>query len=289
MAKNDVVVKADRIRTWHRLGRFIKLALLLLLLLLIIIYIVLKVLFNDGSFIVALEDNEMLYSGLAMYETLNDPTPKRKLKAEDLQFMDNISIKWLPDDITEYEGSHNGKNYIAYSFYMENQGDVVLNYWYSVVMDDVIRHADEALRIMIIVNDQKTVYAKGNSIDGEAEPDTTKFREDEDGTIILEQRKNMYAGDLDKITVVVWIEGDDPECTNALIGGHVRLHMKLTEEHTSDTIDEMNGKVKTKEETEEEIKSSLETTEEEKKEEENNEETSTSESSDIETKEKELE
>ena len=241
MAKNDVVVKADRIKKWHRLGKFIKLALLLLLLLLIIIYIVLKVLFNDGSFIVALEDNEMLYSGLAMYETLNDPTPKRKLKAEDLQFMDNISIKWLPDDITEYEGSHNGKNYIAYSFYMENQGDVVLNYWYSVVMDDVIRHADEALRIMIIVNDQKTVYAKGNSIDGEAEPNTTKFRDDEDGTIILEQRKNMYAGDLDKITVVVWIEGDDPECTNALLGGHVRLHMKLIEEHTSDTLDEIQG------------------------------------------------
>ena len=279
MAKNDVVVKADRIRKWHRLGRFIRLALLLLLLLLIIIYIVLRVLFNDGSFIVALEDNEMLYSGLAMYETLNDPTPKRKLKAEDLQFMDNISIKWLPDDLTKHEGSHNGKNYIAYSFYMENQGDVVLNYWYSVVMDDVIRHADEALRIMIIVNDKKTVYAKGNSIDGKAEPDTTKFREDEDGTIILEQRKDMHAGDLDKITVVVWIEGDDPECTNALIGGHARLHMKMTEEHTSDTLNEMNG-VNNDGLKEENKDSSLETTEEDSK---------TSESSEINTNEKELE
>ena len=49
----------------------------------------------------------------------------------------------------------------------------------------------------------------------------------------------MQAGDLDKITVVVWIEGDDPECTNALLGGHVRLHMKLTEEHTEDTIKEL--------------------------------------------------
>ena len=239
MAKKDVVVKADRIRRWKKLGKFIKLSLLLLLLLLIIIYIVLRVLFNDGSFIVALEKNEMLYSGLAMYETLNDPTPKRKLKAKDLQFMDNISIKWLPSDITEYEGSHNGKNYIAYSFYMENQGDVVLNYWYSIVMDDVIKHADEALRIMIYVNDESTVYAKGNSIDGKAEPDTKKFREDKDGTIILEQRKDMHAGDLDKITVVVWIEGDDPECTNALLGGHVRLHMKITEEHTEDTIKEL--------------------------------------------------
>ena len=239
MANRDVVVKADKIRNWKKLGKFIKLAIFLLLLMLIIFYIVLKLIFNDGSFIVSLENNDMLYSGLAMYETLNDPTPKRKLKAEEVQFLDNISIKWLPKDITEYEGSHNGKNYIAYSFYMENQSKAVLNYWYSVTMDDVILNADEALRIMIYVNDQKTVYAKGNSIDGKAEPGTVKFREDEDGTIILEQRKEMQAGDLDKITVVVWIEGDDPECTNALIGGHARLRMKLIEEHTEDTINEM--------------------------------------------------
>ena len=230
MASKDVVVKANKIRNWKRLGKFVRLAIFLLLLLLIIIYIVLKLLFNDGSFIVSLESNEMLYSGLAMYETLNDPTPKRRLKADDVQFLDNISIKWLPSDITEHEGSHNGKNYIAYSFYMENKGETVLTYWYSVVMDDVILNADEAIRIMIYVNDQRTVYAKGNSIDGKAEPDTTKFREDEDGTIILEQRKDMQAGDLDKITVVIWIEGDDPECTNALIGGHLRLKMSMREE-----------------------------------------------------------
>ena len=239
MSKKDVVVKADKIRNWKKLGKFIRLALIILLLLLVIMYLVLKVLFNDGSFIVSLENNDMLYSGLAMFETLNDPTPKRKLKADDVQFLDNISIKWLPNDITEHEGSHNGKNYIAYSFYMENQGDQVLNYWYKIVMDDVILNADEALRIMIIVNDKKTVYAKGNSIDGKPEKGTTKFRDDLDGTIILEQRENMQPGDLDKITVVVFIEGDDPECTNALLGGHARLHMSLTEEHTEDAIREL--------------------------------------------------
>jgi len=163
MAKKDVVVKADRVRGWRKLWRFVKISILLLLLILIIIYFVLKILFDDGSFIVSLERNEMLYSGLAMYESLNDPTPKRILRAKDLQFMDNISIKWLPNDkeITAPEGSHNGDNYIAYTFYMENQGKTVLDYWYYVYMDDVIKHADEALRIMIYVNDKKTVYAKG--------------------------------------------------------------------------------------------------------------------------------
>jgi len=241
MTKKDVVVKADRVRGWNKLWRFVKISILLLLLLLIVIYFVLKILFDDGSFIVSLDRNEMLYSGLAMYESLNDPTPKRILKAKNLQFMDNISIKWLPEDkvMTSYEGSHNGENYIAYTFYMENQGKNVLSYWYYIYMDDVIKNADEALRIMVYLNDEKTVYAKGNRLDGKEEKGTVKFRDDEDGTIILEQRKNMHAGDLDKITVVVWIEGDDPDCVDALIGGHVRLHMKLTEEHTEKTIKEL--------------------------------------------------
>ena len=95
MAKKDVVVKANKIRNWHKLGKYAKLTVFLLLLLLIIIYIVLRILFDDGSFIVSLDKNEMLYSGLAMYESLNDPTPKRRLVAEDLQFMDNISNGYL--------------------------------------------------------------------------------------------------------------------------------------------------------------------------------------------------
>lgn len=242
MAKGDVVVKANRVRRWQKLGKYIKLSLLLLLLLLIVIYLVLKVLFSDGSFVVSIDHDDMLYSGLAMYESLNDPTPKRKLKAEDLQFMDNISIKWLPENIdTEAEGSHNGDNYIAYTFFMENQGEIMFNYWYSVNLDDVIKSADEIARVMIIINGDRTVYAKKSPLSGDAEKGTIKFREDDDGTIIMQKRENMRPGDVDRITVVVWIEGDDPECVDALIGGQLRLDMKITEEHTEDSVKEMES------------------------------------------------
>jgi len=232
MAKKEVVVKADKIKNWHKLGRILKLSLLLLLLFLLIIYIVLRIKFHEGSFIVNLKSNESLESGLAIYESLNDRTGKRILKAENLQFMDNISIKWLPDNIdTEGEGSHNGENYIAYTFYIENQGDLVFNYWYKIVIDDVIKNVDEAARIIIYLNGEKTIYAKGNSIDGEPEEGTEKFREDKDGTIILKERQYLNPGDIDKMTVVVFLEGDDPECINALLGGELRMHMDITEEH----------------------------------------------------------
>ena len=250
MAKGDVVVKANKIRRWQKMGKYIKLALLILLLILIVIYLVLKIFFSDGSFSVSIDNNDMLYSGLAMYESMNDPMPKRRLAAKDVQFMDNISIKWLPSNIDiEAEGSHNGDNYVAYTFFIENQGSQMFNYWYDVNMLDVMRNADEALRIMIIVNKEKTVYAKPSPIDGSPEcavyvrtgakacqEKATSFRTDEDGTIILQKRANMQPGDVDRITVVVWIEGDDPECLDNLIGGRVRLDMKIIEEHTEESI-----------------------------------------------------
>ena len=231
MAK-EVIVTADKISKWQKFGKIIKISLLILLLFLIIIYLVLKVTYHGGSFVVNLKPNESIDSGLAMYESLYDRVGKRTLKADNLQFMDNISIKWLPSNINDAgEGSHNGDNYIAYTFYIENQGKDVLNYWYKMVIDDIVKNVDEAARIMIFINGESTVYAKGSSRDGTPEKNTEKFRDDKDGTIILKQRANLYPGEIDKITVVVWIEGDDPECIDALIGGELKMHMDITEEH----------------------------------------------------------
>ena len=231
MAK-EVIVTADKISKWQKFGKIIKISLLILLLFLIIIYLVLKVTYHGGSFVVNLKPNESIDSGLAMYESLYDRVGKRTLKADNLQFMDNISIKWLPSNINDAgEGSHNGDNYIAYTFYIENQGKDVLNYWYKMVIDDIVKNVDEAARIMIFINGESTVYAKGSSRDETPEKDTEKFRDDKDGTIILKQRANLYPGEIDKITVVVWIEGDDPECIDALIGGELKMHMDITEEH----------------------------------------------------------
>ena len=35
----------------------------------------------------------------------------------------------------------------------------------------------------------------------------------------------------DALSGCVIIEGDDPDCTNAIIGGELKMHMKFTEEH----------------------------------------------------------
>ena len=48
---------------------------------------------------------------------------------------------------------------------------------------------------------------------------------------MLECNENFKPHDVDKYTVVIWVEGDDPECLDNLIGAEIKMYMRLTEEH----------------------------------------------------------
>lgn len=236
MAK-EVIVKAGSVKKTRILSRVIKLSLLSFLLLLTTLYIVLGMVYDLGNFTVLLDSDKTIEAGIAVYDNLDEAVGKRRLEATPVQFMDNISYKWLPDNIDkEADGSHNGNYYIAYSFYVENQGSEELHYWYEVIVKDVLKNVDDAIRIRIYRNGEPVTYAKPTK-SGNAEPGTEPFKNVEgDGrlkntTVILEQRKNFKPGDLDRYTIVVWLEGDDPECVDDIIGGGIKMHMKITEEH----------------------------------------------------------
>ena len=233
MAK-EVIVTADKVRNRKRMAKIVRRALFILLIFLIVIYVILSVIYNEGKFTVILDSNESLESGLAIFDSLNNSHGKRKLEATPIRFMDNISYRWIPENVdTEADGSHNGQNYIAYSFYVENQGDRVLNYHYELYVDDIIKNVDEAIRIRIYRNGEDTTYAKRNFLDNQPERDTEPFKEikNAEGVIISERVADFNPDDLDRYTILVWIEGDDPDCTDALLGGEIKMHMVITEEH----------------------------------------------------------
>jgi len=44
-------------------------------------------------------------------------------------------------------------------------------------------------------------------------------------------KENFKPGDRDKFTIVIWLEGDDPDCVDSIIGGELKLEMNITDEH----------------------------------------------------------
>lgn len=137
----------------------------------------------------------------------------------------NITKSWLPTNLNdEADGQHNGENYLAYTFYLKNTGDKDLDYETVMNVTGVSKSADEAVRIMIYKNGEESVYAKGRYDDrDEPEPDAIKW--EDDTHVLRDTSAHLDAGAADKYTVVIWCEGNDPECVDAIRGGHVRANM----------------------------------------------------------------
>ena len=229
--KQNLQVKllSEKMKERDKKIRVVKIAILIMALFLIIIYFILRVFLETGDFTISLDQEFAKSEGIIMYENSSNKVDRRILKAQKVEFMDNISVKWLPQDIDKIaEGAHNGDNYLAYTFYLENKGAEIVNYWYEVKIDEVIKNVDEAVRIAIYRNGERTIYAKPNSRTGEAEDGTTKFYSA--SSVCVEPRRDFKPGDIDRFTIVIFIEGDDPECQDNLIGGEMKMHMDITQE-----------------------------------------------------------
>ena len=229
MAK-EVVVKASTIAKRKKRYTKTKVIISIILTVMIFLFIILSIIYKGGHFTITLDQRLAVDNHIVIYDDNEIKESKRRLTARELTFMDNISIDWIPKNIdTEANGSHNGENYIAYTFYIENEGEETINYWYTIIIDDVIKNVDNAARVMIYKNGEKTVYAKTNSLTNEAEKDTKPFFSKDKA--VLEQRNNFAPGDIDKYTVVIWLEGDDPDCTDNILGGEIKMHMEIREEY----------------------------------------------------------
>lgn len=239
---------ADKDARKKRRRTIAKIVLTIVILFLINLYIILQLIYRSENFTVTLDSEYGRESGLVLYEKLSEKYERTFLRSKDIDFFTDMCINWLPAKIDEEgEGSHNGEHYIAYTFYAENMGQDPINYWARIDIEDVIKDVDDAIRVMVIRNGEATVYAKLNEETGqpEREPydiayyprDTVPFQAD---TIVMQDHiTDFRVGDIDKYTVVIWVEGDDPECLNNLIGGEIKMYMTLTEEHINlDTYEE---------------------------------------------------
>lgn len=230
--KDKIKSEAEKRIKSKKRERALKMGLLIILLFLIILYVILRVLFLQGAFTISLDQNFAKKSGVIIFERMDDQETRRVLNAKKLEFMDNIDETWIPEQIDKMgEGTHNGENYIAYTFYVANRGVDTVNYWYSILIDDVIRDVDRAIRIKVYVNGRPTTYAKMGS-NGQPEPGTKSFYSTD--IALVEPRYNFKPDEIDRITLVIWIHGPDPDCVDSLIGGEMKMHMEITEEQKKD-------------------------------------------------------
>ena len=225
--KNKINSSANRHKRRKRNIKIVKLTLIVLILLLLVLYAVMGLIYNSGDFSITLDKNLYFKKNLIIYDDPDYKVFRSEMFAETVEALDNISHKWLPEDIHDYDGSNNGENYIAYSFYIENLGEAASDYWTELEIVDSIKKVDEAIRVRVYLNGEYVTYAKMAS-NGEPEPGTLPFETDK--LISINRIQDFKPGDINKYTVVIWIEGSDPECTDNILGGEIKIQMNFNSE-----------------------------------------------------------
>ena len=198
---------------------------------LIILLLVLATLFalsflqeRMGNFTVNLNRLELYRRGISIADNpdFNDATAK--LTADAVINGTNISIDDIPGDVDNIDGSHNGTNYMAYTFYIRNAGKEDLDYEGLIKLESSAKGAEKAVRVMVWKNDEPMLYAAPAS-DGGTESGCTNFLSDNVAATYTQE--DFKVGYVDKYTVVIWMEGDDPECIDDIIGGEVEFSMQF--------------------------------------------------------------
>ena len=234
---SEIEVSVKRLKFKKKVSKITKIVILVLLLILFVGYIIMNVIYNNGNFSITLDKNLYFKRGIVIYDDPEYKAFRTELYAQSVDFFDNIYYKWLPDDLDSVNSSHNGDNYVAYTFYIENTGTDVSDYWSQIVIDDVIKSVDKAIRIRVYKNGEYVTYAK-IGMNGQAERDTVPFIDDE--LVAFEHREEFKPGDIDKYTIVMWVEGTDIDCTDNILGGEIKVHMDFNSEFIEVDNDKFN-------------------------------------------------
>ena len=178
------------------------------LIILLILFIVSMLLTQWGDLIISV-DSPAVKKGIILSEDPEFKTQSAALSAKQADDVTNITYSWLP---------------VAYTFYCKNNGQATLDYDAVLEITGVAKSADEAVRVMVYKNGEPEIFGKGKYDDrNTAETDCTKFNTDTE--VMTTATEDFKVGDVDKYTIVIWIEGNDPECIDDIRNGHIRMRM----------------------------------------------------------------
>lgn len=237
--------RARQTKRTRRLARLLPPMLGLAAAVLLIIYVASLLFSQYGSFTISVKDYGDRNYALALSETDAFLQTTSRLTAKEVKNINNITYTALPNDLNDVNGAHNGENYLAYTFYVKNTGERVCRYRYSLGITQATLGIDSAVRVRIYDTpdyyraEEDTYTHSGSYVDyakpktggnglPEVDPgDRTMVNFVSDEIVAEVQSELFHPGDIAKITVVIWLEGEDPDCTDDVLGGHFRSDMQF--------------------------------------------------------------
>ena len=220
---------AGEIKRYRIYKKIIPILMLLCATVLLIGYVISALYMRFGAFTVMVNKFDHINYALTLSEMNDFTTNSSQLNARASQTITNIDggtiPEWIDNDIG---GNHtqDGENFISYTFYCKNAGKVQFSYTYELYIANSSLDIEKAVRVRLYVDGDYTDYAypRTDGIEG-PEPGTTAFQSQT--TIVKKRIENFNPGDVTRFTVVIWLEGNDPDCVDKILGGQLKVDMAI--------------------------------------------------------------
>lgn len=245
---------------------------IIIIVIILTIYFMIAAIYTEsGEFVINIDSN-MADDGFYLSETTDFSERLITLNSDAVINANNINVFDIALNVAEVNGQHNGRNYVAYTFYLGYFGKETRDYHYSLEIRNSAKGADKAMWVMFYKNDKQITYAMQGA-NGEAETqysvsqfpftDASEIGETQYKQVGIEElgenaedyigvfnydtinklttvpfetdrivcsgnRLGIETNEYDKYTVVIWYEGEDPECVDDILGGWVELFMKFS-------------------------------------------------------------
>ena len=217
---------AGEVKRYRTYKKVLPIIILILLTILIIGYVLSALYMKFGAFTVSVDKFDHLDYALTLSDEMEFVSNASRLNAQISQAVTNIDGSTLPDYLDNIDGEHNGDNYIAYTFYCKNAGRSQFDYTYDLYIANMTLDIEKAVRVRLYVNGDYVDYAYARTDGGEGpEPGTTAFTSKT--TLVKNTVKDFSPGSKTKFTIVVWLEGNDPDCTDKILGGQFKIDMAI--------------------------------------------------------------
>ena len=186
---------------------------------------------HAGNFLVSV-DPDAYTRGIILSEDETFIAPSPRLLASPVGHVKDVTYSWLNlDAIKKADGDYIDPDYkyLAYTFYIKNVGTETIDVQFNVRITDLYKNMDDAIRVLIIEDDMiYRMYKKPDHIPHNYPseiPNGIHFIDNK--TVCEEEIKNFRPNQIKKFSIVIWLEGEDPDCNNELIGGMIKMAMRF--------------------------------------------------------------
>lgn len=235
-----------------------------------------------GHYTITMSD-DMFKEGFILSDSVGFENPTTQLFASPADEVPCVSISQIPEDVDEIDGEHND-TYFAYTYYIRNEGESTVDYTWTLDINSETQELSEGAWVIVFEDGKMRIFAKPNRITGRAEalpafgddtrgytdiplmeidPNSDQFevvaqlgartywrvipdRFNSDTEITSGEQTGVAPMDVHKYTVVMYLEGDDVDSTDELIGGRMGVEMNfrlVTEEEEEGTFKQFINRI----------------------------------------------